>query len=311
MRTTLAIPCYNAAHFLDSTLRAVLALSPPPDSIIVVDDGSSDHSAELVRSYPDIELCLHERNRGIAAARNTALRHSDADIIVYIDADTIPRRSLIGALKKHYVDDGVAGVGGRALEVCQRSSADRLRREILFQGWGDTYRIVPFLFGLCSSFRTEALRKVGGFDVAFGVSGEDMDACYRLRQAGFRFLYEPAAVVDHMRTDDRDNLMKMTYRHCFWGFLAQRKHRRYEHKVPLVKSAGVLLKQTLIDGIAKGDLPLLRMTLSMHYTILQAWIDSGRHLRRRPLSRRTHFNCTSWEGHGAASPDSVDGRPMD
>jgi len=308
MRTTLAIPCYNAAVVLDKTLEAVLALSPAPDEILVVDDGSSDNSAEIVRSFSGIQLLSHDRNRGIAATRNTALHNSSEGVIVYIDADSIPRSSVIGVLTKHYVDDRVAGVGGQAIEVLQRTPFDRLRRQILFQGWGDNKRTVPFLFGLCSSFRTDVLRRVGEFDVEFAVSGEDMDMSYRLRRAGFSLVYEPTAMVDHMRTDNRDSLMSMAYRHCFWGFVAQRKNKCYDQKVPLMKSAALFLRQMLVDGIAKGDFPYLWGTVSLHRTIFQAWIESGRYFRRGSLSQKSHHDHRSWEGHGTISPDDASGR---
>ncbi len=82
----VVIPAYNRAHLLGRALDSVLAQSLPPRQIVVVDDGSSDATAELLAGYP--EACvLRQENRGVSAARNLGVRHCDCDWIALLDSD--------------------------------------------------------------------------------------------------------------------------------------------------------------------------------------------------------------------------------
>lgn len=86
---SVVIPCYNAERWIGATLRSVLAQDWPKLEIIVVDDGSSDRSAELVRTqFPDITL-LQQKNSGVAAARNLGIANAKGDWIAFVDADDI------------------------------------------------------------------------------------------------------------------------------------------------------------------------------------------------------------------------------
>ncbi len=86
---SVVIPCYNAERWISATLRSVLAQNWPKLDIIVVDDGSSDRSAEIVRTqFPDVRL-LEQTNSGVAAARNLGIAHAKGDWIAFVDADDI------------------------------------------------------------------------------------------------------------------------------------------------------------------------------------------------------------------------------
>jgi glycosyltransferase involved in cell wall biosynthesis len=86
---SVVIPCYNAERWLGATLRSVLAQDWPRLEIIVVDDGSSDRSAELVRTqFPSVTL-VQQKNSGVAAARNNGIANAKGDWIAFVDADDI------------------------------------------------------------------------------------------------------------------------------------------------------------------------------------------------------------------------------
>ena len=86
---SVVIPCYNAERWLGATLRSVLAQDWPSLEIIVVDDGSSDRSAELVRTqFPAVTL-VQQKNTGVAAARNNGIANAKGDWIAFVDADDI------------------------------------------------------------------------------------------------------------------------------------------------------------------------------------------------------------------------------
>ena len=295
---TLAIPCFNAAAFIGSALQSLIKQTYPTEEIIVVDDGSTDESQVIVKQYPNVRLIAHKQNFGIAAARNTAWENAIGDIVVFVDADTIAHPQFLERLVSCYSADDIAGVGGRGLDIEQHNRYDRWRQEVLFQNWGNNFSSsVHFLFGICSSYRKKVLQELGGFDPFFRVSGEDMDFSFRVNQAGLRLVYNPKAIVFHLRADNRRSIEKMTYRHCYWGFLAQRKNNCFKNKMSLAESIRLFLRQVFLIGIVKGDIPYAMLTIKLHGTVLQAWIDSR---RKYAFKRTTSFDKRRrwfWEGH--------------
>ncbi len=86
---SVVIPCYNAARYIAATLRSVLAQDWPELQVIVVDDGSSDGSADLVqREFPGVTV-LRQSNQGVAAARNLGISQTHGEWIAFVDADDI------------------------------------------------------------------------------------------------------------------------------------------------------------------------------------------------------------------------------
>jgi glycosyltransferase involved in cell wall biosynthesis/SAM-dependent methyltransferase len=83
---SVIIPCYNHARFLGDAIESVLAQTYPRVEIIVVDDGSRDNTADVAALYPNV-IYIRQDNQGLAAARNTGMRASQGDILVFLDAD--------------------------------------------------------------------------------------------------------------------------------------------------------------------------------------------------------------------------------
>jgi glycosyltransferase involved in cell wall biosynthesis len=85
-RVSVVIPCYNHAHFLAQAIESVLAQSYSNFEIIVVDDGSTDNTAEVANGYSTVHY-IYQENAGRSAARNTGLQHSRREFLVFLDAD--------------------------------------------------------------------------------------------------------------------------------------------------------------------------------------------------------------------------------
>ena len=83
---SVVIPCYNQAHFLPEALDSVLAQTHPQLEVVVVDDGSTDNTSAVAAGYPGVR-CIRQPNRGLAAARNTGLRHTTGEYLIFLDAD--------------------------------------------------------------------------------------------------------------------------------------------------------------------------------------------------------------------------------
>src|SRR5262245_10694873 len=83
---SVVIPCYNHAEFLGEAIESVKAQTCAGSDVVVVDDGSTDRSAEVARRYSGVRF-LTQRNQGAGAARNTGLQHVRGEFVVFLDAD--------------------------------------------------------------------------------------------------------------------------------------------------------------------------------------------------------------------------------
>ena len=86
MKISVVIPSHNRAHTLQRALQSVLNQQSPADEIIVVDDGSTDHTAELLQQYPNVRL-IQQPNKGVSAARNQGIQSSTHEWIALLDSD--------------------------------------------------------------------------------------------------------------------------------------------------------------------------------------------------------------------------------
>ena len=85
---SVVIPCFNHGRFLPEAIESVLAQTYPWIEILVVDDGSTDNTREVAAQYPHVRY-VYQHNQGLSAARNTGIRHSTGDFLVFLDADDL------------------------------------------------------------------------------------------------------------------------------------------------------------------------------------------------------------------------------
>jgi glycosyltransferase involved in cell wall biosynthesis len=86
MNVSVVMPAYNSELFIAVAIESVLCQSPFPMEIIVVDDGSTDKTADIVKSYPNV-ICLRQENQGPSKARNTGIQRAKGDFVAFLDAD--------------------------------------------------------------------------------------------------------------------------------------------------------------------------------------------------------------------------------
>jgi glycosyltransferase involved in cell wall biosynthesis len=85
---SVIIPAYNAEKYLAEALDSIVSQDYQPHEVIVVDDGSTDNTAAIVKSYPEARY-VYQSNRGLAAAKNTGLTHATGGLISFLDSDDI------------------------------------------------------------------------------------------------------------------------------------------------------------------------------------------------------------------------------
>ncbi|OGL42151.1 MAG: hypothetical protein A2043_11535 [Candidatus Schekmanbacteria bacterium GWA2_38_9] len=270
---TVAIPCFNGEKYLSDNIVSILKQSRKPDEILVVDDGSTDCSAEIAGNFQEVKLIRHLSNLGLAESRNTALKNASGNIIVYLDADIIAHPKLLESLLSQYSSDDIAGVGGRGIEskwgmggFSRKNEANNIynqwRSLHASQGFGEKFIDgVSMLWGLCSSYRIEVLRIIGGFDKIYKTNGEDVDIGIKINNLGLKLVYTPDAIVYHRRDDDFDSLREMLFRWYFWGYKAKRKNRNpaFANYMKIILFASI--KNIIYDLINKKNPSLALLSL--------------------------------------------------
>ncbi len=225
--------------------------------VVIVDDGSATPvlESDFATIHSDTRILRHTRSKGPAAARNAGLRACDTDFVAFLDSDVVPRRGWLEALLGHFCDPAVALVAPRIVALHRsdslvaryeavRSSLDLGLREAPVVPFG-TVSYVPSAAIIC---RRRALLEVGGFDESLE-SGEDVDLCWRLNEAGARLRYEPIATVAH---DHRTELRKWFVRKSFYGGSAAPLAVRHPGKTAPLVISGWTLVVWLLVAIGSG-----------------------------------------------------------
>ena len=180
---SVILPVFNAGHLLPQAVHSVRSQGFEALEIVIVNDGSTDDTEQVIdRLGPNIRS-FHQENRGPAAARNTAIRESRGDIIAMIDADDLwPDGKLALQLDRLHRDSELQVVGGRTELVSYDGTSLGPER---FEGDDRRYSTVNLGAAL---FRRTAFDRVGLFDESLHFS-EDQDWFLRAREQGLPMLF--------------------------------------------------------------------------------------------------------------------------
>jgi len=199
-RVSVIVCTLNGAATIGETLDAIERLEYPDVEAIVIDDGSTDATAEIVAAHPRVRL-IRTPNRGLSAARNSGLRAATGELVAYLDDDAYPDPHWLDFVELALRDDAHAGVGGPNLPV----PGDGLVAESVANAPGGPVHVLlsdtvaEHIPGCNMAFRRDRLQAIGGFDEQFRVAGDDVDVCWRLQERGWTLGFHPAAVVWHHR----------------------------------------------------------------------------------------------------------------
>jgi len=201
MKVSLYIPCFNAAKTIRFCLEAVFKQTYPLKEVLVVDDGSTDKTVDVVSRYP-VRLVRHKKNHGLAAARNIAIKNIKTEFIASLDADCVPETDWLAQLMKRFGSPKIVGVGGKILETYSSTVFDSWRSVHMKQHWGEKKTLPNFLFGSNAVFRKKALIKAGLYNEKFKTNYEDVDMSARLKKNDGVLVYEPRAIAHHFKNDN-------------------------------------------------------------------------------------------------------------
>ncbi|MCA9943024.1 MAG: glycosyltransferase family 2 protein [Anaerolineales bacterium] len=226
---SIVIVNYNTRQLLDDCLASIFAAEEPAGGleIIVVDNASSDGSQAMVREkYPSVQLIASEVNRGFSAANNLGVAVANGRTILFLNSDTrVAPNALAEPVAYLLANPGVGALTVRLVypsgerdpdnhrgfptpwnAICHFSGLSKIfpanpRFNGYFQSYADMSQTHPVdvIAGSYMLMPMALCRELGGWDETYFFYGEDIDFCYRTRQAGYQIIYYPHVEVLHYK----------------------------------------------------------------------------------------------------------------
>lgn len=199
-RFSVIVCTRNGSGTLRSCLEALSRQSYPHHEVLLIDDGSTDTTPEIARSFAFVHY--HRQDpAGLSAARNLGMKLATGDLLAYTDDDCIPDEDWLLHLSTAFDDPGWVAAGGPNIpppprndtEACVAAAPGAPSHVLLNDEEAE------HLPGCNLVIRKSALEAIGGFRVEFTTAGDDVDVCWRLQSNGGKLRFVPAAVVWHHR----------------------------------------------------------------------------------------------------------------
>ncbi len=299
---SIIVPAYNEEVNAVSSLHNLLKCTYPNFNIIFIDDGSTDQTLSIVKQsfdqHPQVTI-LHKANGGKASALNFGIGHTDASILVCIDADTKLKPDAVEKLVMHFNDEEIGAVAGnvkvgneinlitrwQSIEYTTSQNMDRKAFSLL-----NAITVVP---GAIGAFRKSAVLEAGGFTP--DTLAEDCDLTIRILREGYTIANENSAIALTEAPETVKQFLKQRFRwtfgvlQTFWknrdaifnvsfknlGFIALPDILLFKYIIPLFSPfADLLMILGLLTGSA-GEIGLYYSIFLAVDIILAAFAFSG------------------------------------
>jgi cellulose synthase/poly-beta-1,6-N-acetylglucosamine synthase-like glycosyltransferase len=226
MSISVVIPAYNVEPTIGACLDALLAQISTGDEIIVVDDGSRDKTRAVAQAR-GVRVIAQE-NRGAAAARNMGAENARGDVVLFIDADCVPEKNWIQAMRAPFADPEIVGACGMK-QTKQRGIVPRfIQLEFDYRYDNERQRrYIDFVDSGTAAYRREVFLRNGGFDARLS-DAEDVDLSYRLAERGYKMAFAADAVVYDQHPESFAEYLRRKFEYAFWR---ARVYARYPRKL--------------------------------------------------------------------------------
>jgi cellulose synthase/poly-beta-1,6-N-acetylglucosamine synthase-like glycosyltransferase/spore germination protein YaaH/peptidoglycan/xylan/chitin deacetylase (PgdA/CDA1 family) len=229
---SVLIPAYNEEDVILRTVTSALAADYPNTEIIVINDGSTDRTGELLQenfgANPRVHI-IHQVNGGKPSALARGLDNATGKIAVTIDADTHIDRKAISKLVRNFIDPqvgAVAGnvkVGNRTRWLTRWQALEYITSQNMEKRAFDLLNCIPVVPGAIGAWRVEAITAAGGFTAE--TVAEDTDLTIAIRRAGWRISYDEEAIGYTQAPETSEALMRQRFRWTFGTLQSVYKHR--------------------------------------------------------------------------------------
>jgi len=198
-KVSVVVCTFNGGATLEQCVESLLAIDYHDFEIIVVDDGSTDDTNEILARFSSVRTIV-QPNRGLSAARNTGLQAATGSIVAYTDSDCFVDPDWLTLLVEQLERTKAAAVGGPNLTPddgwlasCVAASPGQPTHVL------ENDQVAEHIPGCNMAFRRDVLLALNGFDPQYKKAGDDVDICWRLQQEGHWITFAPGAFVWHHR----------------------------------------------------------------------------------------------------------------
>jgi GT2 family glycosyltransferase len=300
---SIIIVSYNTKKILKDCINAVIETTMNKEyEIIVVDNASTDGSVEMIETdFADITIIKNTENLGFAKANNQAMRTAKGDFFLMLNSDTIVKEGAIEALVNFMEkQEGSAAVGPKVLNVdgtiqskgsyfpslseslilflrIHKFFTKKIKSCLFPKIFGDenTINKVDWVSGCCILIRRDIAYEIGLLDEAFFFYGEEIEWCFRAKQAGYSVYYFPRAEIIHYGGASKidsslqrlNDTRRALYKKCFG------KSRGILITVMKILTFIVSLIKAFIVGTAAEEKHALITTIRFHYILLKKVIS--------------------------------------
>ncbi|MCS7064324.1 MAG: glycosyltransferase [Methylacidiphilales bacterium] len=199
-KVSVVVCSYNGARTLRDCLTSLQRLHYPDYEVIFVDDGSTDHSQEIVKDFPNV-INIYQKNKGLSVARNVGIERAQGSIVAFTDSDCMADPDWLYFLVLAFDNGKYAAVGGPNLSP---PAANWVQATVAAAPGSPSHVLLTdteaeHVPGCNMAFQKSVLQEVNGFDPEYRKAGDDVDICWRIMQRGYKIGFSPTAIVWHYR----------------------------------------------------------------------------------------------------------------
>ena len=222
LNVSLYIPVYNGESTIEKVIKSVLKLSYSPNEIIIINDGSTDNTKNIINKYKGkIKIIDNKINKGLGYCRNLGIKQSLNENVASIDADVEVHNNWLKDLVELKEKYQSSICGGELIEKYIDNNMCNYWRHIHARqnpfGIRDIENLNQALAGSNILLNKNAWESAGGYEEKFKTHGEDFTFCNKLRSLNFKISYSSKAKCYHLRNDTLMSLANASRRAYIYG----------------------------------------------------------------------------------------------
>jgi len=231
---SIIVAVFNGDRTINKCVQSLLSVDYPKYEIIIVDDGSTDRTKQILFGYKDKIRIIQLEHQGPSKCRNKAVLEAKGDFVAFTDSDCVVDKDWIRQLMRGFSSDDIVSVGGSQFSPEDDSYfGKRVQDCFALSGFIGGYFKKRGLANIvevdhnpsCNViYRKDIFLKEGGFDETLW-PGEDVDLDYRLKRKGYKLFYNPLAKVYHYRPNSFRKLSSMMFRYGFVQGIIIKRYR--------------------------------------------------------------------------------------
>lgn len=229
---SVIVPVYNGEKTIEECITSLLNQKYPKDryEIIIVDNNSTDNTAQIIQRYP-VRYLKEEKIKSSYAARNKGVKNAKGEILAFTDADCIASDKWLKEGVKSFDEEKVGCVAGKIKGYLPNSEVEKylIEKNVLSQEITLNHFFLPFPQTANVFYRKDVFAKIGFFEERW-VSGGDADFAWRMQiETSYRIKFSPEAIIFHKH---RSTAKAMFVQRIKWGKGSVLLYKKYKNKMP-------------------------------------------------------------------------------